>query len=41
LRWSLEALREGLTYTSINRLQTRYRLLYAVIGVAMVTALFR
>jgi 4-hydroxybenzoate polyprenyltransferase len=41
LRWSLQALREGLTYASINRLQTRYRLLYAVIGVAIVTALFR
>jgi 4-hydroxybenzoate polyprenyltransferase len=41
LRWSLEALREGLTYSSINRLQIRYRLLYAMIGLAMVTALFR
>jgi 4-hydroxybenzoate polyprenyltransferase len=41
LRWSLEALREGLTYSSVNRLQIRYRLLYAMIGLAMVTALFR
>jgi 4-hydroxybenzoate polyprenyltransferase len=41
LRWSLEALREGLTYPSITRLQIRYRLLYATIGIAMVTALLR
>jgi len=41
LRWSLEAFRDGLTYTSINRLRVRYRLLYATIGLAMVTALFR
>ena len=32
VRWSLEALADGLTYTSIHRLQTRYRALYAVIG---------
>jgi 4-hydroxybenzoate polyprenyltransferase len=38
--WSRRTLREGLTYTSVCRLQTRYRLLYAVIGVAMVVALF-
>jgi 4-hydroxybenzoate polyprenyltransferase len=39
LHWSLETLRNGLTYSSVTRLQTRYRALYAVIGVAMVTAL--
>jgi 4-hydroxybenzoate polyprenyltransferase len=36
LYWSLEALRESLTYASVSRLQTRYRALYAVIGLAMV-----
>ena len=41
LRWSFDALREGLTSASIQRLQTRYRALYAVIGVAMVAAWFR
>jgi 4-hydroxybenzoate polyprenyltransferase len=40
LFWSLRTLREGLTYASVSRLQTRYRVLYAVIGLAMVTALF-
>ncbi len=39
LRWSLKTLAEGLTYESIGRLQTRYRALYAVIGLAMVAAL--
>ena len=39
LRWSLKALREGLTYASIYRLQTRYRMLYVIIGMAMITAL--
>lgn len=34
--WSREALRVGLTYASVCRLQTRYRVLYAVIGVAIV-----
>lgn len=38
LFWSRETLREGLTYASVCRLQTRYRALYAVIGVAMVVA---
>jgi 4-hydroxybenzoate polyprenyltransferase len=38
LYWSLEALREKLTYASVSRLQTRYRALYAVIGVVMVGA---
>jgi 4-hydroxybenzoate polyprenyltransferase len=41
LRWSLDALGEGLTHSSIHRLQTRYRALYAVIGLAMVAALFQ
>ena len=40
LRWSLKTLAEGLTYTSIERLQARYRALYAVIGLAMVAALY-
>jgi 4-hydroxybenzoate polyprenyltransferase len=40
LRWSLQALAEGLTYASICRLQARYRALYAVVGVAMVAALW-
>jgi 4-hydroxybenzoate polyprenyltransferase len=39
LRWSLKALAEGLTYASIRRLQTRYRALYAIVGLAMVAAL--
>jgi 4-hydroxybenzoate polyprenyltransferase len=40
LYWSLEAFREGLTYASVSRLQTHYRALYAVIGLAMVAALY-
>jgi 4-hydroxybenzoate polyprenyltransferase len=40
LRWSLQALAEGLTHPSICRLQARYRALYAVIGVAMIAALW-
>jgi 4-hydroxybenzoate polyprenyltransferase len=39
LYWSLETLREGLIYASVSRLQTRYRALYAVVGVAMVAVL--
>ena len=39
LFWSLRTFREGLTYESVSRLQTRYRILYAVIGLAMVAAL--
>lgn len=39
LRWSLKALAEGLTYVSVCRLQSRYRALYAVVGLAMVVAL--
>ncbi|HEV7671751.1 MAG TPA: UbiA family prenyltransferase [Thermoanaerobaculia bacterium] len=40
LRWSLKALAGGLTYASTCRLQARYRALYAIIGVAMVAALW-
>jgi 4-hydroxybenzoate polyprenyltransferase len=40
LRWSLKTLSEGLTYASIRRLQARYRALYAIIGLAMVVALW-
>jgi 4-hydroxybenzoate polyprenyltransferase len=39
LWWSLETLREGLTYASVCRLQARYRVLYAIAGLAMVAAL--
>jgi 4-hydroxybenzoate polyprenyltransferase len=39
LFWSIETLRAGLTFASVSRLQARYRVLYAVIGVAMVAAL--
>ncbi|MBV8547414.1 MAG: UbiA prenyltransferase family protein [Acidobacteria bacterium] len=39
LFWSAEALKQGLTFASVSRLQERYRALYAVIGVAMVIAL--
>jgi 4-hydroxybenzoate polyprenyltransferase len=39
LYWSNETLKEGLTYASVSRLQARYRVLYAVIGLAMVAAL--
>jgi 4-hydroxybenzoate polyprenyltransferase len=40
LRWSLRALAEGLTYASVCRLQARYRALYAVIGLAVIAALW-
>ena len=40
LHWSLTALAEGLTFAGIGRLQARYRALYAVIGLAMVAALW-
>jgi 4-hydroxybenzoate polyprenyltransferase len=39
LCWSFETMREGLTYAAASRLQTRYRVLYAIIGGAMVVAL--
>ena len=41
LRWSAQALAAGLTHTGICRLQARYRVLYAVIGVALIVALWR
>jgi 4-hydroxybenzoate polyprenyltransferase len=40
LRWSLDTLAAGLTYAGIRRLQARYRALYAIIGLAMVAALW-
>src|SRR3954469_4275647 len=40
LRWSLQTLSEDLTYASIRRLQARYRALYAVVGLAMMAALW-
>ena len=36
LFWSFETLRKGLTFEGVSRLQTRYRVLYAIVGVAMV-----
>jgi 4-hydroxybenzoate polyprenyltransferase len=39
LYWSLTTLRDGLTYASVSRLQTRYRALYAIIGLVMFAAL--
>jgi 4-hydroxybenzoate polyprenyltransferase len=40
LQWSLRALAEGLTSPSISRFQARYRTLHAIIGVAIVAALW-
>jgi 4-hydroxybenzoate polyprenyltransferase len=40
LWWSLQALAGGLTYESVCRLQARYRALYAVIGAAIIAALW-
>jgi 4-hydroxybenzoate polyprenyltransferase len=40
LYWSLQTLREGFTFANVSRLQTRYRVFYAVVGVAMVVALY-
>jgi 4-hydroxybenzoate polyprenyltransferase len=40
LRWALDARADGFSYASISRLQTRYRVLYAAVGVAMVAALW-
>jgi hypothetical protein len=39
LYWSRATLRAGLTYANVSRLQARYRVLYAVVGLAMVVAL--
>ena len=41
LYWSAQALTGGLTYAGICRLQARYRALYAIIGVALIVALWR
>jgi 4-hydroxybenzoate polyprenyltransferase len=38
--WSVTTLRAGLSFASVSRFQNRYRMLYAVIGVAMVATLF-
>jgi 4-hydroxybenzoate polyprenyltransferase len=38
--WTLQAMREGLSFESVRRLQVRYRALYAGIGVAMVISVF-
>jgi 4-hydroxybenzoate polyprenyltransferase len=40
LRWSLETLADGLTSASVIRLQTRYRFLYLIVGLAMLAALW-
>jgi len=40
LYWSLETLKDGLDYASICRLQSRYRALYAIIGVVMLVTLW-
>jgi len=39
LWWSFQTFRDGLTYANVSRLQSRYRVLYAVIGMAMVATL--
>jgi 4-hydroxybenzoate polyprenyltransferase len=39
LYWSLKALQEGLSFASVRRLQARYRAIFAVIGVAILSAL--
>ena len=41
LGWSLQALAGGLTFAGVRRLQARYRVLYAVIGVVLIAALWR
>jgi 4-hydroxybenzoate polyprenyltransferase len=40
VRWSLDTLAGGLTHASVSGLQRRYRAIYAVIGLAMVAALW-
>lgn len=37
--WTWQAMREGLPHASVRRLQVRYRVLYAGIGLAMITSL--
>ena len=36
--WSVQAAREGLTFSAVSRLQTRYRLVYAAIGLVVSVA---
>lgn len=38
--WSVTTMRAGLSFAGVSRFQNRYRLLYAVIGAAMVATLF-
>lgn len=40
LFWSLSTLRGGLTFARVSRFQSRYRMLYALIGLSMVATLF-
>lgn len=40
VRWSLDTLDEGLSYSSITRLQARYRVLYGIAGLAMIATLW-
>src|SRR5581483_2485147 len=37
--WSVRTIRQGLTFANVSRLQTRYRMLYAVIGIAIIATL--
>jgi 4-hydroxybenzoate polyprenyltransferase len=41
LWWTLQAVFAGLTFENIRRLQVRYRVLYAMIGLIMIAALFQ
>lgn len=41
LAWSLAAFRGGLDYARVSRLQVRYRLLYALLGLGMLAAALR
>lgn len=36
LYWSIQTLRRGLTFMNVQRLQNKYRILYAILGVIMV-----
>ncbi|HEY6359255.1 MAG TPA: UbiA family prenyltransferase [Vicinamibacterales bacterium] len=38
LYWSFQALRAGLTFENVRRLQLRYRAIYAIVGVTMLVA---
>jgi 4-hydroxybenzoate polyprenyltransferase len=37
--WSFEAMRDGLTYANVSRLQSHYRMLYAFIGACILVAI--